>query len=166
MPQINLQQETIQIIADLEYSTKNLSENEVLGLLPKEDDTYVKIALKEIVFDIFEENVEDLKNNFEIEVYKISGDEIEILEFPPRKIITQGGIIIDDMLYDTVQDSITTDSSIPDDPLEQPLFLEQDKSLVTSYFNLTTDMFGAEGKISDKRLFIYDPELYIAPPCD
>ena len=164
IPQINLSPRTVKIIADSNYSKKTFEKNEFVQLPVKEDDTYVKVVLEQVAFDIFEENVEDLLKNFDIEILKIENDTVEKLNFNSNISSLRKGIIENDILVGTVP---TFGVYNPDSVTDQNyLRIIANTSSITSYFNYSYDLFGAEGQISDRRLFIYDPELYIPPLCD
>jgi hypothetical protein len=162
VPQIYLKEQMIDITADSDFSKKQLSTTEVVVLPVKDDDTYVKIDLKELIIDVFEENVDDLMKNFDIEIIRIDGEEVQKLSFDVQRDV-ETGVVIDGILYESTPGIQEFTSYVPDAPSAPK---QADVNAATSYFNYSLDQFGDEGQISDKRLFIYDPLLYLPPNCD
>ena len=164
VPQINLKKKVFEIVVDSEYSKKTLTQNEIVTLPIKQDDSFIKTVIEELTFDIFEENVEELMKNFDIEIYQTQGEKITKLYFD-NEVTPEPGIVVDDILYPSAIGLQPTDSTLPDAENPDGLLTVVNPLSVSSYFNYTSDIIIDQGNLSDRRLFIYDPELYIAPPC-
>jgi hypothetical protein len=161
IPQIYLKTEYVDIIIDKDYSKAEMNTKEIF-YPPKQDDSYVKVSPKEIVFDIFEENVEYLFKNFDIEVHKIQNGIIEKLKFE-KSIMSNDSAIIDDMLVPGVisDNDLTFDVTPTSKFSDFQTFTEEDTHMVKSYFNIITDDMQEDFK--PNRLYIYDPMTDISP---
>lgn len=167
IPQINLKPKNVKIKIKTGYYTEEnpLGPDDSFPLEIRDDESYVTFEIPKIKFDIFEENVEMLVKNFDIEVYKINPktEEPEKLLFSSNDVYEN--VIIDELLVNKPQvENVSTE-------LE---FKEEDIKKVSSYFSITLDDFeGDEDTINRNsrrsrsengdRLFIYDNIRDIAP---
>lgn len=158
IPQIYLKPEYIDVIIDEKYSSIEMNNKDIF-YPPRPDDSYVKIVPKEIIFDIFEENIEYFSKNFDIEVHKIHNGVTEKLKFE-KNIGINEYLIVDDMLTTKViKQQDMTEDALQEDSISS--FRQEDTELVTSYFNISFDDMSEE--ITTNRLYIYEPITDISP---
>lgn len=164
IPQIYLKDQNVVITIDKNYSNAEFSFGDSIPFDAAYDDTYVKMNVSKFVFDILEENVNSLSDNFDIEVHKIENDNLEILSFSPLLAKDVSENIENDILLDSpyipFRQSLGINTPID---IEQN-FTEEDKKMVEYYFDIELDNFSLEeNEIGKNRLYIYDNMTDISP---
>lgn len=113
----------------------------------------ITAKVNENIYDFIEENTENKKDNFEIEVFKVEVDSSGNEELIPLDFVKKGTNIKDNILLDEVMDGLT------DEQVSSLTIGNLNKDIVESYFTILVDEEIPFDRLNIQKLDIYSSNM-------